>query len=506
MASKRGTNNSIVSTLEDQTRVISEMSEKGGGMGKEKDRSAGVPSEKIKKKTRNGKASQEKAPPRTLDPQGSTSRDVIPAQTHGGPAPSGSRSRPAAVAAVPDPVQDVGAELLSDEPGDAPGDQVEVNDGEEGQDNQLLDPDYQQWLWQQQLQQMNMQQFGMPNFQMPPAWGFQPVFINQQVEQVKVPQAAARQADHEISDDDEEEDINPPPAGALEGASDELLREQLEHVNEADKVSPKVETKVAQLLDRYLKDAVLISEMEKAAKKYPRIDNCLRMKVPRLDAEVFQVVEQPVRTNDQNMQGIQRGIQAAMAAIAPVLDLVFQRKMDDPELDNLGTNVMNGLQLMAFASNAVAMKRREMLKPHLSPLYAKAMTKTQEESVEWLYGGDLSETTKQCETAKRISDKVLKRKQPFYPRGGRGKRFRQPFSPPSASGFPMLRGFNPMPVRFQTPQYVQQQQFPSPQLMQPMQPAYGGFGAVQGFQGFPRRFRGQRPRYQNFAKRGAYQK
>ena len=524
MASKRVTNNSTVTTLEDQTRIISVMSEKGGGQRPEKasNSTSTIEKTKAKKKIRVGKGSQDKTPLRPLDPQG-TSSDVTAAQTRGAGTSSASRSRPPDEPAAAANVGGGGDGDQGDAPSN-PGDvsnQAEADDLDEleqgipeGDDgNQFVDPDYRQWLWQQQMQQMNVPQFGnfMPNFpfgnvQQMSNWGYQMGIPHQPVG-INPGRSTARQPDHEISDD--EDDVPIPANPALipastgqnkgeEGASAELLKEQLGQVSEADRVSPPVGTKVAQLLDRYLKDAMLVSEMEKAVKKYPRVENCERMKVQRLDVEVFQGLEQNLKTCDQNFQGIQRGIMAAMAAIAPVLDLVFQRKLDDPELDALGTNVMNGLQLMAFASNSIAGKRRDLLKPHLAPIYAKVMTKAQEESVDWLYGGDLTETTKQCETAKKIGEKVIKRKQPFQGRG-RGRRFKPLYNTPTT--YPMMRAFNPVQVRFPAPQQFVQQQFPNPQMFQP---TYGGFAG--GFAGYPKRFRGQRPRHQNFAKRGAYQK
>ena len=127
-----------------------------------------------------------------------------------------------------------------------------------------------------------------------------------------------------------------------------------------------------------------------------------------------------------------------MSAFTPLLELVFKRNSTDPELDELGEAVLEGLQLLGFVNNALAGKRRD----NLSPLYAKTMSKGQDPSSEWLYGGDLVETTKKCEASKRIGEKVLKRK-PLNPqqrgRGANMKRFRHPF--PVMIGQPVRRLF-----------------------------------------------------------------
>ena len=374
----------------------------------------------------------------------------------------------------------------------------------------------QQWLLG--LQQMNYGQMGpygnfMPNFPMGilpqvPQWG-----CEEEVNPEPTGGLATRQGAHEISDD-EDDDVAQVVPGVAEppkdqevinpskGKTSSLVKGILDQAKEAQRMLPKTNEEVALLLDQYLKDAVLVSDMEKLAKKYPRVENCERMTVQRLDTEVFQVVEQHVRTADQNMQGIQKGLLGAMAAFAPILGLVFDRKDTDPELDELGQNIVEGFQLLALANNALVSKRRDMLKPHLAPIYAKVMSKGQEDSTEWLYGGNLVETTKQCEVAKRIGEKVVKRKQQFPLRGKfqPTKRFKAPFPAMMLPTQPMLRAFNPFQmgqVRFPNPQMMQQSyQYPSG-LQQP-----GGYGfPQQNSYGFPRRPRFNKPR-QGFGKRG----
>ena len=125
------------------------------------------------------------------------------------------------------------------------------------------------------------------------------------------------------------------------------------------------------------------------------------------------------------------------------------------------------------------------------------------------YRGDQAETTKQCELANRISDKVLKRKS-LITRGGQQKRFRGP-----------SQTFQPVPRAF-TPMMMQPCWFSNPQMMQSMQgmpfqqfpQTYQGFQLYprqqqqqqqqQGFTGSPRRKRFQRgQRFQGPQKRGA---
>ena len=133
---------------------------------------------------------------------------------------------------------------------------------------------------------------------------------------------------------------------------------------------------------------------------------------PRLDAEIFSAVDQNVRLGDVALQSVQKAVVAALSAMAPVGSLLIERGSSDKELDDLSSNIMDALHILVLASNAISARRREQLRPHMQHTYAKHLVKTPEGegSAKWLFGGNISEAARRCEAAKRISDKVVKRK------------------------------------------------------------------------------------------------
>ena len=268
------------------------------------------------------------------------------------------------------------------------------------------------------------------------------------------------------------------------GALADFLREQLAEVKECDKVTPKLSGGVARIVDKYLKESIFTADMEKLSKKYPKVENVSRMKVPKLDTEVFTVLQQNFRNMDQSIQVIQKGIVASLAALAPVLEKVMLKSEEDAELADLGINIADSLKLMSFTLNTLSGRRRELLKPCLAPAYVRVLTKGHETTPEWLFGGDLLNTTKKCEAAKRIAQKVLKGKEPppaqFKARNNQ-RRFR---APNAQQQQPILRPH--------VPQQQFQGRFPTPQAFAqsyPYQPLEVGVPS-----GFPRQYR---PRYQN---------
>ena len=134
------------------------------------------------------------------------------------------------------------------------------------------------------------------------------------------------------------------------------------------------------------------------------------MKVPRLDEEVFQMVEMRHKISDQSFQSIQKAVLASMSALSGLMDLGFRRGAQDPELDELGKNLMDSLQLHAFMHNTLISKRKEQLKPELAPAYARELSKGKASTPDWLYGGDLVDATKKCEAAKRLGEKIVRKR------------------------------------------------------------------------------------------------
>ena len=59
-------------------------------------------------------------------------------------------------------------------------------------------------------------------------------------------------------------------------------------------------------MTKYLADMQTQAGMEELAKNYPRVNNVKDMEAPRLDEELFHVVDHKVKTTDQSFQAMQR--------------------------------------------------------------------------------------------------------------------------------------------------------------------------------------------------------
>ena len=355
----------------------------------------------------------------------------------------------------------------------------------------------QNWFWQQpqQFQPLPYPQYPqygnfVPNFIFgmvdPPAW------VEEEEEEPEAEPAVGAGVEHgpvhDISDDETDEvqpsgPVLPVPeqdGGITAGLIDNQLT--FSEVKEADKQSAPVQDRVANLLEKYLKDAHSVMEMDRLAKAHPRVANVEAMKVPRLDEEVYQEVDQKSRATDMTFQSIQKGVLGAMSAFAPVLDLVFLRKQKDKEscmvFNSWGRFIarcpVGGARTLRLSYlRCMPGRYVNTLKEKMSG-YTVVTWRKPLSSVKW---------------PKRLE--VMRRNQ--FPGN---HQFRQTFQQFQDQPM-MMRAYNP----FQ----LQQVRFPSPQNVGYQQSYQQGYPQPQmAFGGYPRQRFNRNQGKQGFAKRGAH--
>ena len=296
-----------------------------------------------------------------------------------------------------------------------------------------------------------------------------------------------RQATHQMSDEEDEEitEVQSVKAPKMDftnlksGRMAEILKQRHEKTHGGEKLGPQInETLAGTINDFYVETKVNI-ELEKLAKDYPRVENVPRLCVPKLDVELFPAVDQTTRQNDVALQNLQKGLVGAISAMAPVASLMVNRGDADSELEDLCGNMVDAMQMVALVDLGLTNRRRELIKPSMQQTYARALAKGPSGSPEWLYGGNLSQEAKKCEDAKRVAEKVMKRKNTQGPQQnasaaqskgvGRGQnkkfRFQQPgnkqqhYQPRGYQGYSQVFPA-PVPVyQQQYQQYPQQFQF-----------------------------------------------
>ena len=323
--------------------------------------------------------------------------------------------------------------------------------------------------------------------------------------------SGSRRQVHQVSDDEEDRPQAQAKPAALdfsslkEGKLASLLKEQHEKVAEADKVGPEINNTLAQIINAYFGEK-FSAGLEKATKDYPRVANIQNLRVPKLEPELFSALDQSARLNDVSLQNLQKGVVSAISALAPVALLVLQRGQSDEELDNLSGNVIDAIKMMALVSTGITVKRRELIKPSMQQTYAKEMAKGVDGSPEWLYGGNLSQVARKCEEAKKVAEKLVKRKTPQHShpnsnpqnRGagrGQGKKFKFQQNGKQQQFGQRMFSYQGFPQAFPTPQPVYQQQYQYQQYPQAQYQDFRPRHKQNGQQGYNQQ-------NQDFQKRG----
>ena len=319
--------------------------------------------------------------------------------------------------------------------------------------------------------------------------------------------------EHEISDDEDSEPMAQvvPQEGKPEvdfgslkpGKMAELLRAQHKKAHEADRKAEPVHSAMAGIVNDFAEETKMTGEMEKLAKEFPPVKNLNKVMVPKLEPEIFTAIDMTVRSADVAMQNVQRALVAAISAIAPVGDFFLKRGEDDEELGTYSENLLSSIHLLVLANNALSARRREALRPNMQATYAKSLGKLQEGPSNWLFGGNLSEATRKCEVAKKLAEKVMKRK-PGNNGQGQGQNHnnrqgayggQQPKRFKQNTGWQNKQQFAPKGFGYQMMHYPatpQQFQFQAPQQHQGFRPKGQQQGKAQGHQGQDFQPRGNR--------------
>ena len=319
-----------------------------------------------------------------------------------------------------------------------------------------------------------------------------------------------RQPTHSISDDEGEKDEPKRDFSGLKtGRMATLLKTRHEKAHQGDIVGPEINETLAGTINDFYLESKVTTELEKLSKDYPRIKNIPKVRVAKLDAELFTAIDHNTRQNDVALQNLQRGLVSAIAAMAPVAAIFLERGEADSELEKMSDNVLDAMQMVAMVDMGLSSRRRELIRPSMQQTYARTLAKGLTGSPEWLYGGNLSQEAKKCEEAKRTSEKLMKGKPQQNPQNngnpnqnkgaGRGQAKRFKFKGKQTHFNPRMAGYQSFPQVFPSPQQVYQQPY---QHFQQYPQTYQGHG---DFRQKSQRQMGQQsftPQQQDFQKRG----
>lgn len=205
--------------------------------------------------------------------------------------------------------------------------------------------------------------------------------------------------------------------------------------NEKDKVlgPPADETLVA-MLKNFLERSRKQASVDELLVEFPRPSNMPFLNSPKIEEDLFPKLAQHIKNFDRACRWLQKYISGAITALIRAIDTLIakEKKAPDEELYQAGLKIQGALKLLAFSHTELNHRRKDALRNTVNADCLPLLKHNRPSSDDWLLGQNLSDTIKEIEDSKKISDRILKSAKPTstFQQGGnktaqqKGKRFR----------------------------------------------------------------------------------
>ena len=151
--------------------------------------------------------------------------------------------------------------------------------------------------------------------------------------------------------------------------NDSLLLDIENDFSQQEDTGPAIAQKLADIINKRWSEKLSDQKLREKREKYPRPTNCEQVVVPRMNPEIWSRVDHTAKQLDLKSSAIQTNLVKVVAIWALLTDKLLSKVKTDPtsEMKDLVTFGTDALALLGHASSELSQRRRETLKPHLSP-------------------------------------------------------------------------------------------------------------------------------------------
>ena len=135
--------------------------------------------------------------------------------------------------------------------------------------------------------------------------------------------------------------------------------------------------------------------------------NCGKMKVPRVDENVWMKLEEKQRREDKHLQVLEQLVLQSQLALQPVMEYFL--KKEGKEEDELLGRLQKSAKISSFLNKKLVAKRRTLLRPQLEEKY-QVLAKKDLPITEHLFGEELEKKVEHLDKTKDIVDSPRKMK------------------------------------------------------------------------------------------------
>ncbi|XP_044744223.1 uncharacterized protein LOC123306325 [Coccinella septempunctata] len=165
------------------------------------------------------------------------------------------------------------------------------------------------------------------------------------------------------------------------------------------KTSPKIHPTIVDHWGDILRSGLPQNKVMEMVKKYPPVENCPWIEVPKLNPEVNVVINELARKRDQRVQKSQNQIGAAITAIAQALNEAVEEESPNIRLIERLSDAGRILTAVNFEESSL---RRGLINPGINDKLKDELNSTAVDG--YLYGNNLGEKIKETKALEKVSE------------------------------------------------------------------------------------------------------
>lgn len=176
---------------------------------------------------------------------------------------------------------------------------------------------------------------------------------------------------------------------------------------------PQICKKLAHYMTFHLEQGFITSELDHSIKEYLPLKNVPLAWAPELESDIFAHTgfqnDKPVVATEVALKSVQRGIASSINALGPLTEIIMRQSVNNPELDNASTVLLDIIKLLTNSMGGLTKKRRDLLKPAVDGKYSQRLAKKDDDfNPVYLFGGNVGDRVGKYKATDSLMKDVMK--------------------------------------------------------------------------------------------------
>ena len=185
----------------------------------------------------------------------------------------------------------------------------------------------------------------------------------------------------------------------------DLLKGVAQDFDDEEQTDAVISDNLAGILNKRWSNPLNPSKLKEKMDKYSRPENCIGLKVPRVNPEIWNKLEHFTKRQDLRASSLQKTIVKVGTILAKTTDCLLNLREEDnssPKLDNLVLMNTDAVALLGHSNYELSLRRREAIKPTLNKEY-QALCSPQVPITDQLFGDDLQSQLSNITASNKLS-------------------------------------------------------------------------------------------------------